>query len=61
MGTKEGAGAVSDATALFDAYKAAGWKEGKDITLVIDGNAEHNELAWSRRMMSILTYLFGRK
>ncbi|OWU64753.1 MAG: esterase [Armatimonadetes bacterium Cent15-Ar3] len=61
MGTKEGAGAVSDATALFDAYKAAGWKAGKDITLVIDGNAEHNELAWSRRMMSILTYLFGRK
>lgn len=61
MGTKEGAGAVSDAKALFDAYKAAGWKEGKDITFVIDGNAEHNELAWSRRMMSILTYLFGRK
>ena len=61
MGTKEGTGAVSDAKALFDAYKAAGWKEGKDITLVIDGNAEHNELAWSRRMMSILTYLFGRK
>ena len=61
MGTKEGSGAVADARALFDSYKAAGWREGKDITLVIDGNAEHNELAWSRRMMSILSYLFGKK
>ncbi len=61
MGTKEGLSAVPDAQALFVAYKSAGWKEGKDITLVIDGNAEHNELAWSRRMMSILTYLFGRR
>ena len=61
MGTKEGTGGVADARALFDSYKAAGWREGKDITLVIDGNAEHNELAWSRRMMSILTYLFGKK
>lgn len=61
MGTKEGSSAVPDAQALFEAYKNAGWKEGKDITLVIDGNAEHNELAWSRRMMSILTYLFGRR
>jgi predicted alpha/beta superfamily hydrolase len=61
MGTKEGSGAVADARALFDSYKAAGWREGKDITLVIDGNAEHNELAWSRRIMSILSYLFGKK
>lgn len=61
MGTKEGESAVPDARALFEAYKSAGWREGKDITLVIDGNAEHNELAWSRRMMSILTYLFGRR
>ena len=61
MGTKEGAGAVADAKALFEAYTAAGWKQGKDITLVIDGNAEHNELAWSRRMMSILSYFYGRK
>ena len=59
MGTREGLSAVPDAQALFEAYKSAGWKEGKDITLVIDGNAEHNELAWSRRMMSILTFLFG--
>lgn len=61
MGTKEGEQSVADARALFESYKTAGWREGKDITLVVDGNAEHNELAWSRRMMSILTYLFGRK
>ncbi len=61
MGTKEGEQSVADARALFDSYKAAGWREGKDVTLMIDGNAEHNELAWSHRVMSILTYLFGRK
>lgn len=61
MGTKEGADSIRDVRGLFESYKKAGWREGRDITLVIDGNAEHNELAWSRRMMSILSYLFGKK
>lgn len=60
MGTKEGGPSVKNAQDLFDAYVKLGWKPNREIVCVIDGGAEHNELAWSRRMMSILTYFFGK-
>lgn len=61
MGTKEGANAAKDATDLYNSYVAAGFKPNKEVSLVIEPNAEHNELSWSRRMMAILIYLFGTK
>jgi predicted alpha/beta superfamily hydrolase len=61
MGTKEGANASKDAADLYHSYLGAGFKPNKEVTLVIEPNAEHNELSWSRRMMGILLYLFGTK
>jgi predicted alpha/beta superfamily hydrolase len=61
MGGKEGFDSTRDAQLLFDAYTKAGWKPKSEIVLALEPNAEHNELAWSRRIPSILTYLFGTK
>lgn len=61
MGTSESPDAVRDATDLYNTYVKQGWKSRSEVTLLIDGGAEHNELAWSRRIMSILTYLFPAK
>jgi predicted alpha/beta superfamily hydrolase len=61
MGGKEGFNAVRDAEDLFKAYTAAGWKPKSEVVYAMEPNAEHNELAWSRRIGSILIYLFGMK
>lgn len=60
-GTQESDSMVAGATRLFEAYKAGGWKEGSNLRLVIEPNADHSERAWARRMPSILTYLFPAK
>ncbi|HLO96958.1 MAG TPA: hypothetical protein VK171_00070, partial [Fimbriimonas sp.] len=52
---------VAGATRLFEAYKANGWKDGKNLRLVIEPNADHSERAWARRMPSILQYLFPKR
>ncbi|MBS1703930.1 MAG: alpha/beta hydrolase [Armatimonadetes bacterium] len=61
IGGKEGADAVRDTRDLYDVYVQNGWKPRTDVVLYIEQNAEHNELAWSRRIPSILTYLFPKK
>ena len=61
IGTKESATAVGDARDLFDVYVKNGWKPNRDVVLYVEPNAEHNEIAWSRRLPSILTYLFPRR
>lgn len=61
MGAKEGGDSVRDARDLYDTYVKSGWKPGTDVRLVVEPNAEHNELAWARRFPSMLTYLFPKK
>lgn len=61
IGGKEGAGSIKDTRALFDVYVKNGWKPNSDIVCLVEQNAEHNEIAWSRRLPSILTYLFPKK
>ena len=61
IGSKEGENGVRDTRDLFDTYVKNGWKPNADVVLYVEQNAEHNELAWSRRMPSILTYLFPKK
>jgi len=60
MGTIEGPGAVESARDLAIALERKGWKPGKDLALVIDGFAQHNEPAWAGRMGEILLFLFRR-
>lgn len=60
-GGKEGVEMVRGARELYAAYTKAGWKPGNEIRLAIEQNAEHNEVAWARRLPSILTYLFPKK
>lgn len=60
IGRQEG-DAVGDAEALRDALIKKGWKLGRDLAYYEEGYAEHNELAWSRRMPALLLFLFGRK
>ena len=47
--------------ALFDTDLKEGWKPNRDVVLLIEPNAGHNETAWARRLPSVLTYLFPRK
>jgi predicted alpha/beta superfamily hydrolase len=61
MGTHEGPNAVAEARELYDAYLKRGFIPGKDIQFTIEPNAEHNEVAWARRLPSIYTFLFGKK
>jgi predicted alpha/beta superfamily hydrolase len=61
MGGAEGPGATSDAKALYETYLRNGWKPKSEVIFVQEENARHDELAWSRRIDSILVYLFGKK
>jgi predicted alpha/beta superfamily hydrolase len=54
IGTEEGANAVRDTEALAEAYAAKGWRYGKDLWLVVESGAQHNEPSWARRMGEIL-------
>jgi predicted alpha/beta superfamily hydrolase len=61
MGGKEGFKSMQDAEDLYSTYVKAGWKPRSEVVFALEPNAEHNELAWSRRIQSILIYLFGTK
>ena len=49
------------ARALYDAYVKEGWKPNRDVVLLIEPNAGHNEGAWARRLPSVLTFLFPKR
>ncbi|MFQ6673189.1 MAG: hypothetical protein ACE5GH_00220 [Fidelibacterota bacterium] len=36
-----------------------GFREGEDLVVVIEEGAEHNEMAWARRIHVPLTWVFG--
>lgn len=61
IGGKEGVDGIQDSRSLFDVYVKNGWKPKSDVVCVVEQNAEHNEIAWARRLPSILTYLFPKK
>lgn len=44
---------------MISELKKAGYQEGKDYTLVIDNEAEHNEPAWAKRIPAALLWFFG--
>jgi hypothetical protein len=37
---------------------AKGWREGRDLRMLVEPRAKHNEDAWARRMDLILIWLF---
>lgn len=53
--------AVGQAQALAKAFRSKGWKDGKDLAVVIEGFAVHNEVAWARRLGAMLMFLFPAK
>ncbi len=61
MGGKEGADSIKDVRSLYDVYVKQGWKPKSEVICMVEQNAEHNEVAWARRLPSILTYLFPKK
>ncbi len=60
IGTKEGPESVRQTEDAVKALETKGFVLGKDLTLFIDKDAEHNEIAWAKRFPSILMFLFGK-
>ena len=44
---------------MIEVLKKKGYKEGKDLFIFIDKNAEHNEAAWAKRVWKPIKLLFG--
>jgi len=44
---------------MVDILKSKGYKEGEDLFIFIDKNAEHNEAAWSKRVWKPMEIFFG--
>ncbi|MBI9073696.1 MAG: hypothetical protein JEY94_19020 [Melioribacteraceae bacterium] len=45
---------------MIKVLKNKGYTEGKDLKIIIDKNAEHNEAAWAKRIDEALLYMFGK-
>lgn len=58
MGTSEGFRTVMDSRDLVGALEGLGFTQGKDLSYYEDGYAQHNELAWSRRIGLMMYWLF---
>ncbi|MDP4192202.1 MAG: alpha/beta hydrolase-fold protein [Bacteroidota bacterium] len=43
------------------ALKEKGFKEGKNLQIFFDENAEHNERAWAKRLWRPMLFLFGNE
>lgn len=44
---------------MIEVLKEKGYKEGKDLFIFIDKNAEHNEAAWAKRVWKPIKIFFG--
>jgi len=44
---------------MIEVLKKKGYKEGKDLFIFIDKNAEHNEAAWAKRVWKPIKIFFG--
>ncbi|RYG46359.1 esterase, partial [bacterium] len=58
MGTKEGENSVTNAEDLAKVYESKGWRQGRDLALVIEAGKEHNEAAWAGRFDAMMTFLW---
>ena len=47
--------------AMLVALRTKGYSEGKDFVFIKDETAEHNEIAWSKRIGKVLEMFYGRK
>lgn len=45
---------------MVDILKSKGYREGKDLFIFIDKNAEHNEAAWAKRVWKPIEIFFGK-
>lgn len=61
IGTAEGKDAVEHLDTFKKTLVRTGWKEGADFLSVVEPGAMHNELAWSRRLMAAMLFLFAEK
>jgi predicted alpha/beta superfamily hydrolase len=61
IGTAEGDRTVTDVRDLAAALEEAGWRRGKDLTVVVEPGGQHNEVAWARRFGAMLLWLFPAK
>lgn len=57
IGESEGETAAPDARALFDRFRASGWR-GTEVAFYQEPRAEHNEGAWARRLPAMLAWLY---
>ncbi|MCX6175027.1 MAG: alpha/beta hydrolase-fold protein [Ignavibacteriales bacterium] len=44
---------------MIEVLKEKGYKEGKDLFVFLDKNAEHNEAAWAKRVWKPIKIFFG--
>jgi predicted alpha/beta superfamily hydrolase len=61
IGTAEGDRTVTGVRDLAAALEEAGWRRGKDLTVVVEPGGQHNEVAWARRFGAMLLWLFPAK
>jgi predicted alpha/beta superfamily hydrolase len=58
IGTKEGGRIVEDVERYRDVLLHRGWQAGRDLHYERVEGAEHNELAWAKRVAPFLRFLF---
>ncbi|MBS1704861.1 MAG: alpha/beta hydrolase [Armatimonadetes bacterium] len=61
MGGDEGPGALEGLDAFGKVLTTKGWKAGKDLAVVSDAFAPHNEDSWARRFPAFLMFMYGKK
>lgn len=68
VGTEEGGpgspynGKALDQTeSLGRVLRTKGWRDGRDLAVVVEGYAVHNEVAWARRLGAMLMFLYPAK
>jgi predicted alpha/beta superfamily hydrolase len=59
VGTREGSRALQDVLELRDRLVQLGYRSRRDLLLVVDRGAAHNEAAWARRLGRELRFLLG--
>jgi len=56
-GTKEGAFVLADVARLRDTLLDRGYRLGRDLRVVLEAGARHDERAWGRRFLGLLEFM----
>lgn len=51
--------ALEETQRLHAALRQSGFREGRELRLVIDADGAHNEASWARRLPDALRFMFG--